>query len=125
MGKSWKEAFPGNYLKSEQIMGKRILVTIQKYLFEEVDDERKLVLRFQGKEKGLVCNKTNATSISDIVGSDDLDQWIGKQIILFQTTTDYQGRRVTCIRVDHPSRGTAPPPPPPPTMELTEDDIPF
>lgn len=122
---TWKDAFPGNWLKAEDLKGHRIAVRITKLGMEDIADEQKLVIRFDGKEKGLVCNKTNAQSIADIVGSDDIDKWLGQTVILFPTVTDFQGRRVACIRVDPPGAGTKPLPPPPPPEELSESDIPF
>src|ERR1017187_512323 len=97
------EAFPSNWLKCDDLQGRQVKVTIEKYSFEEIGEERKLVLHFQGKEKGLVCNKTNAGSIAQICRSEEMDDWIGQSIILFPTTTPFNGKATACIRVLPPA----------------------
>ena len=62
------------------------------------DAENKAVLYFQGKDKGLILNKTNGNTIMDLYGEDS-DEWIGQKIAIFRTTTDYAGKTVECIRV--------------------------
>lgn len=93
------EAFPSNWLKCDDLQGRQVKVIIEKYSFEEIGEERKLVLHFQGKEKGLVCNKTNAGSIAQICQSEEMDDWCGQAIILFPTTTPFNGKPTACIRV--------------------------
>ena len=62
------------------------------------DDGNKLELRFRGKQKVLLCNKTNAHSIADQHG-DDYEQWPGKSIFLQRSETEFRGRLVECVRV--------------------------
>jgi len=54
---------------------------------------------FDGKEKGLVLNKTNAQLIAEQHGQ-DLASWKGREISIYPTTTDFGGERVECIRVE-------------------------
>jgi len=63
--------------------------------------EHKLRLSFQGQEKGLILNKTNAMTIAGMYGS-DTDGWIGKDIHLYQTKVDFAGQMVDAIRIDMP-----------------------
>lgn len=95
----------GKFLRSGEC-NPPILVTMSLISQEEVgqEQEEKYVVWFGELEKGLVLNKINADTISQIVGSDDSDAWIGKQIVLFQTETDYAGKRVPCIRVRAPKK---------------------
>ena len=120
-------AFPSTYLKAADLAGRRAIVTISHVKLEDVGDDAKPILYFQGKEKGLVLNKTNANMITEITGSDETDHWKGKAIVLYVTKVDYQGKRVDGIRVDYPANGNgaAPVAPPPPPEPLTVDDIPF
>ena len=69
--------------------------------FEVLGDNKKLILYFEGKDRGLVLNKTNANNIANAYG-DDTDDWIGKQIVLFEAMVDFQGRTVPAIRVRMP-----------------------
>lgn len=120
-------AFPSTYLKATDLQGHRALVTMSHVKFEDIGDDHKPVLYFQGKDKGLVLNKTNANAITDVVGSEETDHWHGKAVVLYVTKVDFQGRRVDAIRIDAPQAGVQPaaPPPPPATTPLNADDIPF
>ncbi len=85
------------------------------------DDGDKPVIYFRGKDRALVCNKTNAASIAELLGDDEMDNWGGYRICLVPAKTDFQGKRVDCIRID--AAPGAPQPEPEPV--LTEDSIPF
>ncbi len=63
------------------------------------DKSKKVGIFFEGKEKGLVLNKTNAQLIAEQHGQ-DMDGWAGKKIAIYPTTTDFGGDRVDCIRVE-------------------------
>jgi hypothetical protein len=85
----------------------------------------KPVLYFQGKDKGMVLNKTNSHMIASLTGSKDTDDWTGCQIRLYATETEFAGEMVECIRVK--AAGSKPKPKPEP-VEVTDDessDIPF
>ena len=45
-----------------------------------------------------MLNKTNANTIADIFG-EETDNWYGHPIEVYPSETDYQGKRVACIRV--------------------------
>lgn len=98
----------------------------------ELNGDEKPVLYFKGKDKGIVLNKTNSNKIAEIFG-DDTDGWTDGQIVLFETTTEFQGKTVPAIRV-RPAPGRAAPRPayadrrnePPPNLgELVNDSISF
>jgi hypothetical protein len=119
-------AFPSTYLKAADLAGRRVQVVMSHVTTEEVGDGHKPILHFQGKDKGLVLNKTNANMIIEITGTDETDHWAGHAVTLYVTKVDYQGKRVDAIRVDYPQRQQqAPPPPPPVSQPLTDEDIPF
>jgi hypothetical protein len=144
---SLDDIYGGNTLKAEDLpQNYRGVVTIESVSVQTFEDdkkgqERKLVVRFQGKAKGLALNVTNANMLAEITGTRDYDYWPGRQVVLYRTTTDYAGRRVPAIRLDHlgtngngnaPARALPPPPPPPPPMRepgedfvASDDDVPF
>lgn len=95
------DAFPSQYLKAADLQGRTVKVTIDRYTFEEVGDDRKPILYFVGKEKGLVLNKTNANEIAFTYG-DDMDDWGGKVIELFSMMVSYQGKNMPGLRVRVP-----------------------
>jgi hypothetical protein len=59
---------------------------------------KKPVLYFQGSKKGLALNKTNMRIIAGMYGYKG-DEWIGKRVTLYPTTTDMGGRTVDCVRI--------------------------
>jgi|ERR1700730_7451846 len=96
--------YPSKYLKASDLQGREVRVVISHVDQCEVGDDTKPVLFFEGKNKGLVLNKTNATNIGDAYG-DETDEWAGQVVILYEARTDFQGRTVPCIRVRAPERG--------------------
>lgn len=124
------DIYGGKSLKAEDIMGKEPVVTIESVEMKKFDDGPKAVIKFAGKEKALICNRTNWNSIVDITGEEDSDDWVGKKIKLVVARVDFQGKRVNAIRVDPPSNGRpaqrqAPPPQPEYVDAPSDDDIPF
>jgi len=101
------EAFPSNYLKAADLQGKSVTVTVAKVIMEDIGDDTKPVVHFVGKEKGLVLNKTNAAMITEIAGTDEMDEWPGTVVVLYPTKVDFQGRRVEATRIDYPPKGRA------------------
>ena len=64
-----------------------------------LEDGKKLIIHFEGKDKALVANKTNASIITEITGSDDTDDWIGKRIQLCTRKVEMSGKLVPAIRL--------------------------
>jgi hypothetical protein len=91
--------FSGGFLKADDIGTKRVRVTIDGIELKEFDDGKKLVINFLGKDKALVCNKTNASIITEVLGSDDTDDWEGKSIVLYTKKVEMSGKLVPAIRV--------------------------
>lgn len=93
-------AFPSNYLKCSDLQGRNCRVVIESVKIESIGDDDRPVAYFQGKQKGLVLNKTNSNVIADMFGG-ETNGWLGKEITLFPTKVDYQGKRVDAIRVQY------------------------
>ena len=130
------DAFPSNYLKASDLGGAQPTVTIDRVEFEPVGREREMkpIVYFEGKEKGIVLNKTNAKNIANLVGSFQTEEWVGFRIRLYATNVEFQGETVEAIRIKAAppngngagvSRVTPPPTQPPPVEPMTDDDIPF
>lgn len=120
------EAFPSNYLKASDLHGSTPTVTMSHVTSEQMGDDRKLVLYFQGKEKGMVLNKTNANNIASIYGP-ETDDWQGKKIMLAVAWVDFQGRSVEALRVRPPANGKSAPKQETPAREMADmdDEVPF
>ena len=97
-----QDAFSSNYLKTSDLKGKHVVVTIKEVAMELVGKEEKPVIYFSGKDKGMVLNRTNATTIEEIVGTSETVKWKDQKITLYPTRVDFQGRRVDATRVEIP-----------------------
>lgn len=144
---SMDDVYGGDYLKAEDLpLNARVVVTVESVTVAEVgkegeDKQKKLALRFRGKEKLLLLNVTNANMMAEISGSRDYDHWPGHSAILYRTMTDFAGKRVPALRLDHPTAvpASVPPKPAPPVWKpaapiarppaeafvSTDDDVPF
>jgi hypothetical protein len=127
---SFRDAFPSRYLKASDLVHPTI-GTIHSVQYESVGtgskQESKLVARFKESSlKPLVLNTINASTIAEICDSDDTDDWPGHQIQLFAAKTEFQGKRVPCIRVEVPDVVKKRKPASPSVLENElEDDITF
>ena len=91
-------AFPSPFIKASDLQGRDIPLTMREVKFEKVgDDDQKPVLYFQGTEKGMVLNKTNANTIKIIYGV-ETSAWIGQQIVLYLMKVEFKGDLVDAIR---------------------------
>ena len=107
----------GKSIKAEDLQGKARKLKIAGYDTVTFDGAQKVVLQFDGAQKGLVLNVTNAETITQNLGSDEIDEWIGKYITIYPTTTMFSGKTVPCIRVKEEM--------PEVKAETSDDDIPF
>ncbi len=131
-----QEAFPSKYIKAADLNDQNVRVIMERVEMEDIgDDGDKPVLYFRGKSKGMVMNKTNSNNIAIVYG-DETDDWIGKEIILYPTMVDYQGRSVPAIRVRPPQAkdrqsselrhaNGSPPPRRPTVAQELNDEVPF
>lgn len=130
---SMDDIYGGSALKAEELpQDFRAVVTVEHVSVQSVgkadeEKQKKLELRFVGKEKTLLLNITNANMMAEVTRTRDYEQWVGHRVLMYRTMTDFAGKRVAAIRLDHPpaSKAPAPPPPPPPPFEATDDDVPF
>ncbi len=123
------DAFPSKYIKAADLQGKKMRLTIQSVKMESVasDEPDKPVMYFKGAQKAMCLNRTNMNVLIELYG-DETGDWTGKSIIVYPTKTDYQGKRVDCLRLEAPPAGKAqeaPPPPPPADEHFDDADIPF
>lgn len=100
------EAYPTKYISAPDLQGRNVAVVIDRVEMEKVGDDTKPVVYFQGKEKGLVLNKTNANAIAAGYG-DETNDWSGGELELFSIMTDFQGKPVEAVRCRLPLRKPA------------------
>ena len=85
--------FPqAEWIKVATLNGKEVVLTISDVTLQEYSDGNKApALSFQGTNMKLGLNKTNAMRIAHLHG-DETEGWIGKQITLVPSMTDFQGK---------------------------------
>lgn len=96
------EVFKSNSqsLAAKDLQGHKVTVEIEGIDVKKFDDGSKPILTFKGKEKSLILNKTNAFSIELLLGTKEMDDWIGQRITLKPDKTLFEGKMVDCIRID-------------------------
>jgi hypothetical protein len=126
------DVYGGNWLEKEDIGDRQVAVTIESISVHEMNDgKRKAAVHFVGKEKALLLNVTNASAIEAITGTDEMDNWAGTRIVLFNDpSVMYQGKRTGGLRVKALSGSNfiAParkPEPEPDNTPVYEDEVPF
>ncbi len=100
-----------NFLKKEDCMPP-IKVTIAGIKHENMAQdgqpiEMKYTLQFNGDVKPMVLNKTNGQLIAHVLGSPESDDWMGKEITLYNDPTImFAGEMKGGIRVQVPQAQT-------------------
>jgi len=134
----FSEMFPSKYLKAADLTGQQVKVKMSHVTEEVVGSDEQFVVYFEGKDKGLVLNKTNATTIAQAFG-DDTEGWCGREIVLFETPVTFEGNTMPSIRVrplprkpgsqkPEPPKSGSPKPEPPKTGSTEaeiDDKVPF
>ena len=97
-------AFPSKFLKAADLQDQNVNVVISHCDMDDVGDtDKKPVLFFKGKDKGVVLNKTNSKVIAMSYG-DDTEAWAGKPLILFPAMVEFRGDMVEAIRCRVPKQ---------------------
>lgn len=99
---------PSRFLKKEDVEPRK-LVTITKLTEENVAPENqaaevKWVMHFRELSKPLVLNSTNINACVQALGTDETDDWIGKQVVLYNDpNVSFGGKIVGGIRIRKPN----------------------
>lgn len=99
----YRAMFDSEYVGSWDLQGNDATVTIAKVTAGSVVGEsgrkaKKPIIFFENRDKGLLCNKTNAKTIAAMYGN-DTREWVGKRITLFPTQTQMGNETKDCIRI--------------------------
>jgi hypothetical protein len=101
------EMLKSKFLKKEDV-GVGVLATIrgvseENVAIEGADPELKWAMTFNELDKPLVLNSTNIHAVVAITGSDDSEDWIGKQIVLYNDpNVSFAGKMTGGIRIRAP-----------------------
>ncbi len=105
-----RQMFDSAYVGAWDLQGRDVVVTIASITPGELSKagtskkDKAPIIHFEGRDKGMVLNKTNMKIIAGIYGGFKVKAWIGKPITLYATTCQFGPNTVDCIRV----RPTAP-----------------
>lgn len=99
----YRSMFDKEYLGAwDLVKGKNIVLVIERVEAKELNNgknkNRKPVVYFRGKTKGMAINATNGKAIAGMYGTDTVS-WIGKPIAVYATTTTFGHDTVDCLRV--------------------------
>lgn len=105
MGLDFDTLYPGRFLKAGHLGGTQQTVRIVAVNQEELEDDKgkaqKVILRFEGKRRTLVCNKTNGLALKAMFGRDAL-KWVGHWVTLYPAPNPDSKRGFgdeICVRV--------------------------
>lgn len=119
------------YIRKEDVGVNGKNLTIKSLVQENVAGENqppemKWILYFNEARKGLALNQTNISLIAHVTGSEETDDWVGKQVQLFEDpTVGYGGKIIGGVRVRHVSQAAPQQTPPPVPNNDFDDDVPF
>ncbi len=88
------QLYPSKYLRSDDLQGRRVTATVRQVVVEDVagdGSQQKPVVYFQGRDKGLVLNRTNAAVLAQALG-EETDLWPTAVIEISAVPVPYQGR---------------------------------
>lgn len=102
----WKSLTSSEYLGAFSVPdGKDLVLTIDKVAKERVTGnngkkEDLMVCHFKERDAlPMIVNKTNAKTITKVVGTPFVEEWSGHRIALYADTTRFGGEIVECLRV--------------------------
>lgn len=101
----WKRYFDYRFISAEELDGKEVILTISGIERDEVYSvsarakEKKAALKFKETDKMVILNATNARSITTILGTPQVEQWVGKRICLYPVAIQAFGQNVEAIRI--------------------------
>lgn len=118
------------YIKKEDV-GRGKLATIknleqQNVALDDQPPDLKWVIYFNEFDKGMVFNWTNIQLTAKALGTEETDDWPGKQIVLYEDqNVSFGGKLVGGIRVREVRKQQTKLPPQEKPLEEFDDDIPF
>jgi hypothetical protein len=93
------DVFPSRFLKAADIGDEGSILVITSVAIEEVGDDEKPVVHFDGEKKGLVLNRTNWDRLAYIAKTDESREWSGLRVELYKELVTFNGRTAPAIRV--------------------------
>ena len=100
----WKKLINPEYIGAYSLEnGKDLTVSIEKVIREMVTGDggkkEECTVAYLVGQKPLILNRTNSKTITKIYNSPYIEDWAGKKITLYATTTRVAGETVECLRI--------------------------
>ena len=100
----WKKLINPNYIGVYSLKnGEDMDVTIEKVVREQVvstgGKKEECTVAYLIGQKPLILNRTNSKTITKLFNSPYIEDWVGKKITLFSSTTKLAGEIVECLRI--------------------------
>lgn len=120
---SFNDEFPSNYYTTDDVGDGVLTVTIKDVdsaVFGEGSQAKKsLIISVRDSKKQVKLPRAEGKFLATTFG-DEMNDWIGRKIVLFATTAKFGGQTYDVVRIHEKktqaaqtSRASAPPPPPP------------
>lgn len=116
---------PSKFLKKEDVEPPK-LVTIKalrqaNVAMDDQPEEMKWTIFFKELDKPMVLNSTNIQLLTMALGTDETDDWIGKQVVVYNDPSVSFGGKITGgVRIRAPKKKVAAT-----EFDATEEDVPF
>jgi len=99
----WKKLINLNYIGAYSLNNKDLKVVITNVKKEVVigdgGKKEECIIAYLKDQKPMVLNRTNCKTIAKIYGTPLIEDWIGKEITIYPTTTKVAGEIVECLRI--------------------------
>lgn len=101
----WKQLVNQDYIGAYALNGADLTLTIREVRRELVvgangKKEDCMVLHWDERNyKPMILNRTNAKSITKLLGSAYINDWAGHKVTIYPTTTKFGGEVVECLRI--------------------------
>lgn len=101
----WKKLMNPDYLGAYALEpGQDLILTIESAANEEFTGtngkkEEGLIIKFREPVQPMICNTTNAKTITKVTGSPYIEDWSGCQIQLYTAPVSFMGDTVEALRV--------------------------
>jgi len=100
----WKKLVNPDYIGAYSLEdGKDLVVKITDVKRQMVTStggkQEECTIAFLENQKPFIVNVTNAKTITQVVGSPYIEDWVGQSITLYQAVTKLKGEEVECLRV--------------------------
>ena len=123
------EMMESKYLKKEEVGEDGAIVTVKKFervnvAMDDQTPDMKWVMHLHEFEKPMVMNSTNIQLAEKAMGSDNTDDWIGNQLILYlDPNVSFGGKIVGGIRIRAHRQNRAAPRPSAARRPVDDDDL--